>query len=147
MTNERAIGIRGPRVDQILPSSRFYYPMTRRTFVTGAATALLAASARGSASAICGRAGFDPGYTTATEISEAIRRKRISARELLEATFQRIDRYNPKLNAIIIEFRDRALARAREADEALAKGKTWGPLHGVPVTIKEAFAYEGSPNT
>ena len=120
--------------------------MTRRSFVTGVATAL-AASARAAAAPTASKTAFDPGYATAMETAEAIRRKKISARELLQATFQRIDRYNPKLNAIIIEFRDRALARAREADEALAKGKTWGPLHGVPVTIKEAFAYEGSPNT
>jgi amidase len=142
MNNEQAIGLR----EHGALRSRLSYPMTRRTFVTSAATGLLAASARASVSAV-GRSGFDPGYTTATEVSEAIRRKRISARELLEATFQRIDRYNPKVNAIIIQFRDRALARAREADEALAKGKTWGPLHGVPVTIKEAFAYAGSPNS
>jgi amidase len=90
---------------------------------------------------------LDPGYATATDLAEAIRRRKISAREVLQATLQRIDRYNPKLNAIIIEFRSRALVRAREADEALANGRPWGPLHGVPVTIKEAFAYEGSPNT
>jgi amidase len=121
--------------------------MTRRAFVTGAATALLAASAGASPDATGAAAGLDHGYATARDIAEAIRRKKISAREMLQETFQRIDRYNPALNAIIIEFRDRALARAREADDALAGGKPWGPLHGVPVTIKEAFAYAGSPNT
>ena len=121
--------------------------MTRRAFVTSAATALLAASTGASPFASGGPIGWDPGYATARDIAEGIRRKKISAREVLQATLQRIDRYNPKLNAIIIQFRDRALARAREADEALARGKAWGPLHGVPVTIKEAFAYEGSPNT
>jgi amidase len=131
----------------MLPMSRVSSEMTRRAFVTGAAAALFAASSRAQGSGIGARTGFDPGYATANEMAEAIRRKKISARELLEATLQRIDRYNPRLNAIIIEFRDRAQARAREVDQALAKGKTWGPLHGVPVTIKEAFAYEGSPNT
>ncbi len=121
--------------------------MTRRTFVVGGTTALLAACARASAWGTRIPTGFDPGYATATEISEAIRRKRISARELLQLTFRRVDRYNPKLNAIIIEFRDSALTRATQADEALAHGGIWGPLHGIPVTIKEAFAYEGSPNT
>jgi amidase len=90
---------------------------------------------------------FDPAFATAVETVEAIRRKRISARELLNITFQRIDRYNPKLNAIIWQFREQAVARAKQADEALAKGRPWGELHGLPVTIKESFAYRDSPNT
>jgi amidase len=111
--------------------------MTRRTFVTaGAAFALHAATS-----------SFKPGFATAQECAEAVRLKKISATELLNAVFQRIDFYNPKLNAIILEFREQATARARQADEALAQGKRWGPLHGVPVTVKEAFAYTGSPNT
>jgi amidase len=134
-------------VNDPLPMLSLSDSMTRRTFLTGTVAGLLAASAHGATSPTGPRARIDLGYATATELAEAIRRKKISARELLEATFQRIDRYNPKLNAIVIEFRDRALARAKEADVALAKGKAWGPLHGVPVTIKEAFAYEGSPNT
>jgi amidase len=102
----------------------------------------------GAASALHAAAGnFKPAFATAKESAEAIRLKQISASELLNATFHRIDLYNPKLNAIVLEFRERAAARARQADEALAKGKPWGPLHGVPVTIKEAFAYEDSPNT
>jgi len=133
-------------VDRVSPAQDSSVPITRRAFVTGAATALAAASVGASPYASAGLAG-DPGYATARDLAEAIRRKKISAREVLQATFQRIDRYNPKLNAIVIEFRDRAQARARAADEAVAAGKPWGPLHGVPVTIKEAFAYEGSPNT
>ena len=90
---------------------------------------------------------FKPAFATAAESADAIRRKIISATELLNVTFERIDVHNPKIDAIVWQFREQALARARQADEALAKGKTWGPLHGVPATIKEAFAYEGSPNT
>ena len=62
-------------------------------------------------------------------------------------TCQRIDRCNPALNAIVWQDRDSAMARAREADEALARGRAAGPLHGLPVTIKESFAYQGSPST
>jgi amidase len=91
--------------------------------------------------------GFNPGFAGAKETAEAIRLKKISASELLNATFKRIDLYNPKLNAIIIEFRENAKARARQADQAFARGNLWGPLHGVPITIKEAFAYRDSPNT
>ena len=90
---------------------------------------------------------FEPAFATAEETAGAIRGKKISASELLDLTFRRVDLHNPKINAIVWQFREQAMARARQADEALAAGKTWGPLHGVPVTIKEAFAYKGSPNT
>jgi len=85
-------------------------------------------------------------FDTATNAAEAIRAKQISAAELVELTFQRIDRLNPQLNAIIWQNRDAALARAKDADRALAGGRAWGPLHGVPITIKESFAYRGSAN-
>jgi amidase len=90
---------------------------------------------------------FKPAFATAEESAGAIRHKNISATELLNLTFRRVDLHNPTVNAIIWQCREQALARARQADEMLATGKSWGPLHGVPVTIKEAFAYQGSPNT
>ncbi len=90
---------------------------------------------------------FKPAFATAAESAAAIRAKKISATELMDFTFRRVDRHNPKINAIVWQFREQAMERARQADEILAQGKTWGPLHGVPVTIKEAFAYRGSPNT
>ena len=90
---------------------------------------------------------FDPAFATAAKTADALRRKQISASELLSHTFERIDRFNPKLNAIIWEDREGAVARAKQADEALAKGSVSGALHGVPVTIKESFAYRGSANT
>ena len=91
--------------------------------------------------------GFDPSFATATETADAVRKKQISASELLNLTFQRIDRHNPTLNAIVWQDREAAIARATDADEALARGNASGVLHGVPVTIKESFAYRGSPNT
>ena len=110
--------------------------MTRRTFLAGAASAVHAAAGN-----------FNPGFATAKERAEAIHQKKKSATELLNATFRRIDLYNPRLNAIVLEFREQAVARARQADATLAKGKSWGPLHGVPVAVKEAFAYKDSPST
>lgn len=86
-------------------------------------------------------------YATAVEMAAAIRNKTISTRELVELTFQRIEAVNPALNAIVWTQRDAALSRAAEADQALARGRDLGPLHGVPITIKESFAYRGSPNT
>lgn len=90
---------------------------------------------------------FQPAFATAAETAEAVRRKRISARDLVTLACQRIDRHNPQLNAIVWQDRDQAMARALEADEALARGNATGALHGVPVTIKESFAYRGSPST
>jgi amidase len=92
-------------------------------------------------------AHLDSAFATATETADAVRTKKISARELLQLTFDRIDRHNPQVNAIIWQDRDRAMARAREADAAMARGAATGALHGVPITIKESFAYRDSPNT
>ena len=86
-------------------------------------------------------------FSTAAQLAAAVRTKQMSSAELVELTLREIDRQNPKLNAIVWHFRDEAIERARRADEALAKGADVGPLHGVPITIKESFAYRGSPNT
>jgi amidase len=90
---------------------------------------------------------FKTAFATAAETAKAVRSKRISATEMVNLEFQRIDRYNPKLNAIVWQDREQALACAKQADAALAAGKSAGALHGVPVTIKESFAYRGAPNT
>src|SRR5258705_4374400 len=90
---------------------------------------------------------FTPAFATMSAAADAVRLKQISARELVDVIYQRIDRHNPALNAIVWQDRERAMARAKQADEALARGNIAGPLHGVPVTIKEAFAYQGSANS
>ena len=86
-------------------------------------------------------------YKSATELASLIRRKKIGSLELLDHFLARIEKYNPKLNAIIWLDRDRARKRAKAADAALKKGKRLGPLHGVPMTIKESYQIEGSPTT
>src|SRR5881397_1899335 len=88
-----------------------------------------------------------PAFANAAETADAIRNKRISARELVDIVFRRIDRHNPSLNAIVWADREQATARAKQADEALARGHATGALHGVPVTIKESFAYRGTAST
>jgi amidase len=85
-------------------------------------------------------------FASAVETAAALRAGRISASDLVSLTFQRIDRHNPALNAIVWQDRESALARARQADDNLARGREVGPLHGVPVTIKDSFAYRGSPS-
>src|SRR6266851_6999201 len=86
-------------------------------------------------------------FVSALAAADAIRKRTISSVELTKMCFERIDRYNPKLNAIIFRMEQQALKRAAEADAALARGESTGPFHGVPVTIKESFAIPGTPNT
>ena len=86
-------------------------------------------------------------YKSAVELASLIRRKKVSALELLDHFLARVDKYNPKLNAIIWMDRDKARKRAKAADAALKKGKRLGPLHGVPMTIKESYQVAGSPTT
>src|SRR6266536_4530379 len=78
-------------------------------------------------------------YATATELARRIRDREVSSAEVTGAFLARIARHNSKINAIVQLFEANALARAKEADEALARGENWGPLHGVPVTVKEQF--------
>ncbi len=78
-------------------------------------------------------------FRTASELAGSIKSKEISATELLEAHLSQIATHNPKLNAIITLDEEVARQRAKAADEALAQGKVWGPLHGVPITIKDCY--------
>jgi amidase len=86
-------------------------------------------------------------FKSAAELADLIVRKQIGALELLELFLARIQRHNPRLNAVIWMDAEKARARARAADAALAKGEVWGPLHGVPMTIKESYTVAGSPTT
>lgn len=87
--------------------------------------------------------GFDPAFLSAAGLAGAIRARRISATEAVSQAFDRIDRFNPSLNVMVWQCRERALDRAKQLDAS----ESSGPLHGVPVTIKESFAYPGSPST
>ena len=86
-------------------------------------------------------------FKTATELAAMIKSKEIGAEELLDHYLDRVERYNPSLNAIIVIDAERGRERARQADAALAKGELWGPLHGVPMTIKESYNVAGLPTT
>jgi amidase len=84
---------------------------------------------------------------SASALAGAIRAKQISAVEAVEACLARIAQVNPTLNAVVQIAAERALSEARAADAALALGELCGPLHGVPVTIKDAFETEGIVST
>jgi len=86
-------------------------------------------------------------FRSATALAAAIRARKIGCRELLEHYLERVERHNPALNAIIVTDLRRARQRADEADTALARGESWGPLHGLPMTVKESFDVVGMPTT
>ena len=86
-------------------------------------------------------------FASATTLAARIKAREIGCAELLTLYFDRVDRFNAKLNAIIVQVREEAMAQARAADEALAKGGDLGVLHGVPMTIKESYDMAGTPTT
>jgi amidase len=86
-------------------------------------------------------------YQSATTLARALRDGRLGARELLEHFLVRIDRHNPALNALVWQDREGARARADAADAARARGEPLGPLHGLPMTIKESYNLAGAPST
>ena len=125
-----------------------------RTAAYAGATAVVAASALNRVQAQTAP-GFlassdpatDPLYVSATKLAQLIREKKITAVAAVEAALKRIDAVNPKINAVVTFCRERALAEAKEADAALAKGKILGPLHGVPFTITDSFDTAGVVST
>lgn len=82
-------------------------------------------------------------YRSAFELASAIKSGELTSVEVLEFFLDRVDRFNQSLNIVVAEDRDRARQRAADADAAVANGEDWGPLHGVPITIKDAYATEG----
>ena len=86
-------------------------------------------------------------FQTAKQLAAAVRKKKIGCLELLDLYLKRVEAYNPELNAIIATDIEGARKRAKAADKAVKAGKKLGPLHGVPMTIKESFDVAGFPTT
>ncbi|MEC9320644.1 MAG: amidase [Chloroflexota bacterium] len=86
-------------------------------------------------------------YASAKGISQAIQDKKVSALEVVEAHLRRIEEVNPKLNAVVHLASDRAIAEARKADSAMAKGELTGILHGLPMTVKDSHDAQGLVST
>lgn len=76
-------------------------------------------------------------FTPAVELARMLRGREISARELLGAYLERIERVNPAINAIVTLAEDQATQQAKAADEAAARGEFTGPLHGLPIAVKD----------
>ncbi len=83
----------------------------------------------------------------AGELAGAIRAKSISSTELLEIELTRIERYDPDLNAVVTMDVDGARRAARAADDAVVRGEVLGPLHGLPITVKDALETAGMRST
>src|SRR5436190_24188133 len=80
-----------------------------------------------------------PNHLTLAEMSEQIRKRKLSPVELVEAHLKQIEKHNPAINAFVTTFAEQALEAARRAEQRPATG----PLHGVPVTIKDSFDLAG----
>lgn len=86
-------------------------------------------------------------FKSAAELAELIRSGQVTVQKVVKDHLEQIKRHNPILNAIVILMEEQAIQRSIDADEALKKGEIWGPLHGVPVTLKESFNVKGQKTT
>jgi amidase len=86
-------------------------------------------------------------YAPARDIARAIRKREISSVEITSSLLQRIEALNPFLGALVTILSGSAVRRATKADDDLARGRCWGPLHGVPCTIKDTFETAGVRTT
>jgi amidase len=86
-------------------------------------------------------------FMSTTRLARMIREKKLSAVEAVQAYMARITAVNPKLNAVVQTCFDRALKEAKEADALASGGRFKGPLHGVPMTIKDSIDTEGVIST
>lgn len=89
------------------------------------------------------------GITTlsATEMAEQLASGALSSSEVVEAHIRRIEEVNPRINALVVPLFEQARKEAAAADTALSRGEALGPLHGVPITIKESFDVTGTLTT
>jgi amidase len=90
---------------------------------------------------------LDVPFRSARQLAADIRRKKIGCLELLDLYLARVEKYDGTLNAVVVRDFERARKRARAADRALSGGEPWGPLHGVPMTVKESYDVAGLATT
>ena len=86
-------------------------------------------------------------HASIAQIAAAIRKGEISPVELIEATLEKIDRCEPQLNAFITVFREESLEGARRAEAEIRDGQDLGPLHGMPIALKDIIYVEETRST
>lgn len=86
-------------------------------------------------------------HESATTLRDRLARREVGSRELLEHLVARIAEHDGRIRAVVSLDLERARARADEADRALARGERWGPLHGLPMTIKDSIETAGLRTT
>jgi aspartyl-tRNA(Asn)/glutamyl-tRNA(Gln) amidotransferase subunit A len=132
--------------------------MSRRTFLKGtvAGTAsLMGVQARGGGKAQIGGSAKPPSQSSGSELinlsirdaSEMARRRKVSPVELTNACLAQIEKLNPTLNAFITVTRESAAAQARAAEAEIQHGNWRGPLHGIPIALKDLFDTAGVRTT
>ena len=86
-------------------------------------------------------------FESAVQLAARIRNKEISSRELTALYIERIEKYDDQINAVVVRTFSEARAAADAADAALARGESFGSLHGVPISIKESYVIKGTSAT
>ncbi len=86
-------------------------------------------------------------YWSASRIAAEIRAGNLTSREIVDASLERIEQVNPKINAVVQLVTERARKEADELDRLAVSGRFMGPLHGVPITIKDSLDSEGIVST
>jgi amidase len=132
---------------------RIAVPMSRRRFGQTLGVAAIGSTLRTASAAAGAAQSASPGSSdelcnlSAVELVSLLRRREVSARQVMTAHLARIERGNPKVNAIVTLVADRALADAARADEAIARGGPLGVLHGLPVAHKDLVETAGIRTT
>lgn len=99
---------------------------------------------------VCSESVLDPSalqFYSATRLADAIKAGEVTSSDLLELYLERIEKFNGEINAVVTLDIERARERAAAADQALAEGDIWGPLHGLPITIKDTYEVAGVVTT
>ena len=121
--------------------------VSRRTFLSQASALAGVAAISDTRTLAQSQTSTPFAHRTATELAGLIRTKEISAEELTRYFIGRIERFDREINAVVARDFERAMDAARSADAALGRSVEVGPLHGVPMTIKESYDLAGLPTT
>ena len=84
-------------------------------------------------------------FNTATELMARLHAGEVTSCQLLEQHITRVEQHDGPINAVVVRSFEAARERASQADAARSRGEDWGPLHGLPMTVKESFDLPGTP--